>query len=294
MSAPPTDARRIVWIASYPKSGNTWLRSFLATYFFPPGQAPDINHLRQFTTGDVRIDFYERASGRSPFQATGLEDWVQVRQKALRLIALSKPGSHFVKTHCRIDRVGRLPLIPPALTAGAIYVIRNPFDVAQSYARHLGTDPDGAIEAMADRQATMMTRAKMFEVHGRWDDHIASWTGAEGLHHHVIRYEDMIGATEATFRRLLAFLQQKVDPAALARAIEATAFEKMKDQEREKGFIERPDHMPAFFARGQAGSWRDELTPPQVARIRAEFLPAIERWYPEMLDETAAIAGQAS
>ena len=92
--------RRIIWLASFPKSGNTWMRSLLAHYLFPPGKAPDINNLRQFTTGDSRQDIYDAAAGR-PYKSQSVEDWVGMRQKALHLIAGSKPNTHFVKTHCQ-------------------------------------------------------------------------------------------------------------------------------------------------------------------------------------------------
>jgi len=50
--------------------------------------------------------------------------------------------------------------------------------------------------------------------------------------------------------------------------------------------------MKQFFTTGRAGGWREELTPGQVARIRAEFMPVLEKWYPEMLDETRDFAGE--
>ena len=284
-----SDSQRIIWLASFPKSGNTWTRSFLAHYFMPPGEAPDINNLRRFTTADVRQDFFDKAAGRA-FVATDFEDWLKMRQKALRLIALSKPGHHFVKTHCRIDRIGGLDLIPPAVTAAAIYIMRNPFDLALSYSRHLGLPLDETITNMAFDGAMNMTPANLFEVIGRCDIHVESWTTAPGLPRHVMRYEDMLADTERAFRGLLGFLGAKVTDGRMRRAIRATSFDALRKQEEQKGFIERPPQMERFFARGEAGAWREELTPAQIGRIRETFLPTIERWYPEMLKETSALA----
>ena len=284
-----SDSQRIIWLASFPKSGNTWTRSFLAHCFMPPGEAPDINNLRRFTTADVRQDFFDKAAGRA-FVATDFEDWLKMRQKALRLIALSKPGHHFVKTHCRIDRIGGLDLIPPAVTAAAIYIMRNPFDLALSYSRHLGLPLDETITNMAFDGAMNMTPANLFEVIGRWDIHVESWTTAPGLPRHVMRYEDMLADTERAFRGLLGFLGAKVTDGRMRRAIRATSFDALRKQEEQKGFIERPPQMERFFARGEAGAWREELTPAQIGRIRETFLPTIERWYPEMLKETSALA----
>lgn len=287
-----SDLQRIIWIASFPKSGNTWVRTFLANYFQPPGRTLDINSLRRFTTADVRQDFFDRAAG-GRYQGRGIEDWMRVRPKALRLIAASKPGHHFVKTHCQIARIGGQDLIPPEVTAAAIYVIRNPFDVAPSYARHLGVDIDTAIGRMTDAQAIQGNAGNVLEFVGRWDDHIRGWTGAPGLPRHVMRYEDMTADAEAAFRGLFRFLRVPVNVDSMARALEAASFDSLRRQEERHGFVERPPQMQRFFHRGRAGGWREDLSPAQVARLRAEFLPVLEKWYPEMLAETAAFAEQA-
>jgi hypothetical protein len=279
------DLRRIIWLASFPKSGNTWVRSFLANYFQPPGKTLDINSLREFTTGDVRQDFFDKANGQL-FRGQTIEDWVRARPKVLRLIAASKPGHHFVKTHCQITKIGSHELIMPEVTAAAIYLIRNPFDVALSYSRHLTVDTNTTIDRMTDSRATQGSESGIMEVIGRWDDHIRTWTNAPGLPLHVMRYEDMLSEGEKAFRALLKFLRMPVDNDKFVSAMEMTSFKSMQKQEGEKGFRERPPNMKQFFARGVAGDWREDLTLEQVARIRSEFLPALEKWYPEMLDET--------
>jgi hypothetical protein len=284
------DLRRIIWLASFPKSGNTWIRSLLANYFQPPGKTLDINSLRQFTTGDGRQDFFDKANGR-PFRGQDIEDWIKVRPKVLRLIAASKPGHHFVKTHCQIAKIGPHELIMPEVTAAAIYLIRNPFDVALSYSRHLTVDIDTAIDRMTDSTAIQGSESRIMEVIGRWDDHIRTWTNAPGLPLHVMRYEDMLSDSEKAFRMMFNFLRIPLDNAKLVFAMDLTSFKSLQIQEREKGFRERPPNMKQFFARGVAGGWRDDLTLEQVARIRSEFLPALEKWYPEMLDETREFAG---
>jgi len=284
-----SDLRRIVWLASYPKSGNTWARMLLAHYFLPPGEAPDINNLRKFTTADVRQDFFDRAAGRA-FVARDVGEWLRMRPKALRLIAGSKPGHHFVKTHCQVLQLEGIDLIPPEVTAAAIYLMRNPFDLAPSFARHQGVDIDTAIGRLTHPETLMATPSNLVEVLGRWDDHVRGWTEAPGLPRHVMRYEDLLASPEKAFRGLLRFLKAPVKDGPLRRAVRATSFDALRRQEDEKGFIERPPQMDRFFARGEAGAWREDLTPGQVARLREAFLPMLERWYPEMLEETAEAA----
>ena len=154
------DLRRIIWLASFPKSGNTWVRSFLANYFQPPGKTLDINSLRHFTTSDVRQDYFDKAAGR-PFKGETIDDWIAVRPKALRLIAASKDGHHFVKTHCQVAKIGPIDVILPEVTAAAVYILRNPFDIAPSYARHLSLDVDAAIERMTTHLAVQVSQNRV-------------------------------------------------------------------------------------------------------------------------------------
>lgn len=273
---------RIIWLASFPKSGNTWTRIFLANYFMPKEKVPDLNNLRKFTLSDVRQDFYDRAAGRV-FVATDFDEWILMRQKALRLIAASKPHPHFVKTHCQIKTVGPVDVIPPEVTAAAIYIIRNPFDVAPSYARHLSVDMDTAIRRMLNPTQVNGTEKNVFETVGRWDDHLFSWLNAPGLPRHVMRYEDMLADPERSFRSLIQFLRAPLSDGTLRRAIRASSFDNLKKEEQKKGFVERPKDMKAFFARGKANAWREDLSPAQAKTLLDEFRPTLEEWYPEMI-----------
>lgn len=282
-----SDLRRIIWLASYPKSGNTWMRTLLAHYFMPAGTAPDINNLRHFTTSDIRQDFFDKANG-APFSSDKIEDWLRIRPRAIQLIAGSRTGTHFVKTHCKAVQFHGQDLIPPQVTVGAIYMMRNPFDLAQSFARHQSADLDTTIGRMCNPNTMMGTTTGIRDAMGRWDEHVYSWTEAPGLPRCIVRYEDMLDNPAKVIRGLLEFMRVKIDAPKLARAIKATTFEALKKQEEELGFQERPDGVQAFFAKGQAGVWKEELTPAQVERIMDEFMPTLVRWYPEMLDEAEA------
>lgn len=277
--------RRIIWVASFHKSGNTWARAFLANYFAPKGAEVGINQLFDEVVSDVRQDFFDKAAGR-PFKGEVIDDSIALRPKVQRLIAASKPNHQFVKTHSKIDRLGPVELILPEVTAAAIYILRNPFDLAPSYARHSNLPIDRTIENMCDAKALTASKSNIFEILGRWDDHVASWTESQGLPLHVMRYEDMAADPERAFRSLLGFLKVPVNDGQLRRAVRRASFKSLQKQEASEGFRERPDAMERFFVRGKPGGWRDELTSEQVAQLRAEFLPALEKWYPEMLTET--------
>lgn len=279
--------RNIIWISSFPKSGNTWVRAFLGNYFTPTGKQLSINELSSITTSDIRHDWFDKAAGK-PFVAETFDDWVAMRRKVLRLIAQSTPGNRFVKTHSKIDRVGDCDLIMPEVTAAAIYIIRNPFDVVVSFARHSSLSIDDAIDRMCDSVNISTGENGILEVLGRWDDHIRSWTKAPGLPRHIMRYEDMVDNPKAAFRELLHFLQVSVQNKKLRKALEETSFSALQKQENSEGFREKPPAMEKFFVSGKYGGWRDALTPAQVARIHSEFKPTIDEFFPEVGKEALA------
>lgn len=281
--------QRIVWLASFPKSGNTWVRTFLASYFL--GDI-DINHLRRFTTGDGRLDFFHRAAGGNYDSSSDFMAYAKVRTKALELIAASRDGHHFVKTHTRIQNVSGIDLIPPRLTAAAIYIVRNPFDVAPSLARHNNVDIDQVIEMMTSRENIMSSDKGIWEFIGRWDEHVHCWTGAAGLPHVMVRYEDLHANPQKGFQPIFNFLQIEVDQKKLRQALKASSFNALRKQEGERGFIEKPPHMEKFFHSGKAGGWRETLNDAQVAKIHQAFEPALQQYYPEIVEETAAIAAR--
>jgi len=287
-----SNLRRIIWLASYPKSGNTWVRTFLANYFLGRRKPIGINELRKFTLSETRQDFYDRAAG-GLFRGENLEESLALRPKVQRLIAAEKDGTHFVKTHSIIDRAGSMPLIDPEVTAAAIYIMRNPFDVVPSYSRHAGVSIDKTIESLSDPDNMLGTTSGIVDCLGRWDDHLNSWIKAPGLPRHVMRYEDIHADPKRAFSTLFEFLRTPVNMANLKRTIEATRFENLQKQEEQDGFVERPKEMEKFFHSGKAGGWRDALTDAQVAKIHTAFEPTLRKYYPEIVEETASIAARA-
>lgn len=283
---------RIIWLASFPKSGNTWMRAFLANYFIGGPKGLSINELRKFTLGDIRADFYDAAAG-GKFELNSLEEYLALRPKALRLILNAREGTHFVKTHHQSILIDGQPLVPPEITAAAIYIIRNPFDVVPSYARHGGTGIDEAIAAMLDETRLSSSPRGLFEVIGRWDKHVESWTESEGLAMHIVRYEDLRDDPKAGFGKVFEFLRVQPDAKQFANALKLTRLEALKKQEQKSGFIERPKEMSAFFHSGKVGGWRKTLTEKQIATLHNAFEPTLRKFYPEIAEETALIAARA-
>ena len=135
----------IIWLASYPKSGNTWLRAFLANYLQDRPAPVPINELVQFSLRDGFLIHHERLIGR-PAAELSMAELARLRPKVHEHFATAKGQTVFVKTHNLVGEAEGTALITPAATAGAIYILRNPLDLAVSYAHHYRVSLDRAVE----------------------------------------------------------------------------------------------------------------------------------------------------
>ena len=269
---------KLVWIASYPKSGNTWVRAFLHNYIRQSDQPYDINKLTDLTASDVNAPRYQRYDPRPPSQYS-LADVQRIRPKVHRDLMALDSTLVFVKTHNARMNVQNVPLITPEVTAGAVYVVRDPRDVVVSYAAHLGRSIDEVIALMANPEgATGGTDAAIYELLSTWSAHVESWTKIPDPRVHVMRYEAMIANPAACFAPLVTWLAKPPPADRLARAIAFSSFDELRKQEQTQGFRERvPQATAPFFGQGRPGHWRDVLSPAQAARIVRDHGPMMQR-----------------
>lgn len=257
----------ILWLASYPKSGNTWLRAFLANYLKNEDTPEDINALPAFALGDMRIEPYLRISGK-PAAALTRADINRLRPQVHRAIAASRPGLVLVKTHTALATIAGVPTITPEATHSALYVIRNPLDVAVSFSHHYAVTMEQAVRAVCFKGLEIPPKeGHVVQIISDWTTHVRGWTRASGLRLKTVRYEDLLADPAAAFGAVAAFLGWAEDPARLARAIRHSSFKILSGQERERGFVERSRGAAKFFRRGGAGGWREALSPTQVETV---------------------------
>jgi hypothetical protein len=257
----------LLWLASYPKSGNTWLRAFLHNLLINPDAPVSTNELNKFTTSDLAYAWYAKFTDKAPRDLSRAE-LVQLRQKVHRDLTQVHPDTVFVKTHTLLGEVEGLPLINMDVTAGAIYIVRNPLDVSISLASHLGVSIDDAIEVMAAEGAcSQPTDQQVMEFWGSWSSHVHSWTAVRHNQLLVLRYEDMHRRSLATFRHVVRFLGLQPPKKRLTKAINYSSFKTLKELEEQQGFAERSEKADRFFRRGQPGEWKNTLEERQIARI---------------------------
>lgn len=287
---------RTIWLASYPKSGNTWFRMLVANLSAKDGKPVDINDLPE--RGGI-------ASARGPFDHlllidSGLLTHDEVDSLRPRVYEELARGAQddeydqpedaapvrFVKAH---DAYTLTPKGEPLLAGnrgadGAIVIVRDPRDVAPSLANHNRISIDDAITFMNDKKAGFCVNPKRQHNQLRqqlpgWSGHIASWLDQSDIPVHLVRYEDMQADTAGALRRALAFAGREAPDEEIRRAVAFADFTELRKQEQEKGFREapRPHAGGNFFRRGVAGGWRHELTADQVARIEADHAPMMLR-----------------
>ncbi|MBI1260338.1 MAG: sulfotransferase domain-containing protein [Rhizobiales bacterium] len=269
-AAPASAESGIVWLASYPKSGNTWTRSFLHNLFdLLAGKETEhsINEINEFTTWDLAAKRYEAHLGKPVLAATRAEI-AATRPLVQADIEAQSDGVVLVKTHHALVMDRGHPTLNFGVTSGAVYLVRNPLDIAISYGHHLGVDVDRAIDQMEwTGFETEVDARRVHEVYGSWSEHVASWTAKPHRAVCVLRYEDLLENPYDSFARLSRHLLLRPSPEQLEEAIERSSFARLQAQEVREGFREKPDAAEAFFRSGTAGQWREGLTRRQVRRI---------------------------
>jgi aryl sulfotransferase len=262
----------LVLLTSYPKSGNTWFRAVL-TSVWSNGQEVDINKLRVMNCADR--SHFDRILGISSSDLTNLEISTlrpRVHETALRACS----GDIFYKVHDAWlptfpERKYEYPF-PRPLIKRVVYIVRDPRDVAVSLANHMGQSINAIISLMNSPAfnfaAGMRTvRTQMPQLMSRWTDHFESWVDRGEFDVHLVKYEDMLANPHEEFRKAFDYLGISVTDRVLSSAIGATRFEKLKNQEVEGGFFERPPRSKVFFRKGVAGGWSECLTGEQANQI---------------------------
>lgn len=259
----------IVWLASYPKSGNTWFRIFLANLLADQPEPVDINAIG--TENFASRTTYDRVLGWETSDLT-LEEAFATRLEVQE--ALAQEENVVFKVHESFrDPTSRAPLFSRVATRATLYFLRNPLDVAISFSHHRGKDIDNTIARMNRADATMApvkegigARGQLPQPTGTWGWHVTSWADEPGLPVKILRYEDMLARPQELFQSACEFAGLPSEPARVARALEHARFDKVRAQEQAKGFLEAQERR-TFFRKGKAGGWREVLSPEQVAAI---------------------------
>lgn len=260
----------IIWLASYPKSGNTWMRSFLHNLLLDPQTPFEINKMDQFTLSDSHKHWFQRVLGR---EADGLSmvEVAKLAAKTQYLMTQTANDTVFVKTHNICGTIQGHPMISLENTVGVIHIVRNPLDVIPSVSDHFGHESlDRSIQMLENEEAggNESTR-NVRQSYGSWSMHTSSWINMPIERKLLIRYEDMLSKPIKTFAKVAKFLGVKPPKKRLLKAIKFSSFKELEKQEQARGFRERSDKATRFFRHGKSGQYKNLLTTEQIDRVKS-------------------------
>ncbi len=264
----------VYWLASYPKSGNTWFRIFLTNLLGEDEDKLDLNDLTTDSIASARglVDMY------LAFDSADLQfkEIAKVRPRVYEWISregVEKNESYYIKVHdAYVNEKTGDRFATPTTQQKTIYLVRNPLDVAPSYAHHNGSTIQDAVATMgvysALSRSVKRQQDQLVQPMGSWSFHVESWLDHPETNVHVVRYEDMQMRPLETFLGAARHLDIDTTEDRVRQAIEASKFDKIKSKEKESGFREAPSSSQGnFFRQGKSDTWDNELTEEQQAKI---------------------------
>ena len=274
--------KNIIWLASYPKSGNTWFRVFLTNLMNESDEPADINKLNSSPIASSRT-LFDEATGLSSGEMT-FDEIDNLRPEVYEYLAGKAGKTVFHKIHDAYTyNLAGEPIIPESATKGVLYFIRNPLDVAVSFAHHSSTTIDKMIDSMNSMKHSFCSRAYKQSNQLRqkllsWSAHVISWTEEAPLPVHVVRYEDMVYRPEATFAAAASFAGLTYSDEQIQKAIRFSNILELQKQELKKGFKEKAPGASSFFRKGTTGGWQFELTQEQSEKIIEQHFKVMRKF----------------
>jgi len=259
----------IVWLASYPKSGNTWLRAFIYNLVEDPPHPGRLSELPSYFEEESKPRWYQPYAGDGDASSLSFDEAMQLRPQVHQDIANSRPrGSIFTKTHNMFGQHNGVSLHNINVMAGAIYIVRNPLDVVLSVADHFGLSIDESIEFMGNEETGTPTNEENVAGYmGSWSTHVASWTSQSHPSIVVVRYEDLQDKPNKAFGSVARLLGLDGDRRRVRKAIQFSSFRELKKQELSEGFAEKSPNSRHFFRKGTKNQWAESLSDEQVQRL---------------------------
>ena len=238
----------IIWLASYPKSGNTLLRSMISAYFFTQDgnfNFKTLNNINQFPDFKLFKNYGINTSDHMEI----VKNYINVQRQ---INTKDKNSIRFIKTHSGLRSINGYPFTDLNNSLGAIYIVRDPRSVVKSYANHNQMSLERASDRMLEDKATLgglknpINEADKILTHmGSWSSNYESWKVFKKYNRYLlIKYEDMVMNKEKTFITILKFIHKladlkfAIDDDKLKNILKTTSFEYMQKAEKNFGFEE--------------------------------------------------------
>ena len=277
----------IIWLSSYPKSGNTWLRSLLASYYF--SKEGDFNfNLLKYIDQFPSYDYFKNYDKNFINPTDTAEFWIEEQKKIN-----SNNKVKFFKTHNALCKINNYSFTDSNNTLAAIYIIRDPRNVITSLANHYEIDADQAFEFMTTEQKAITQKKENsyvgFVALFSWIFHQESWTNNKLFPTLVIRYEDLQNETFLTLKKVINFVDNfntsnsSFNKDKAKKSIQSCDFERLKKLETIEGFIESPiskkdNSKINFFKLGKDNDYKKLLNEDLINKMNLKFKDEIKRY----------------
>jgi uncharacterized protein (DUF924 family) len=277
----------IIWLSSYPKSGNTWLRSLLASYYF--SKEGDFNfNLLKYIDQFPSYDYFKNYDKTFINPTDTAEFWIEEQKKIN-----SNNKVKFFKTHNALCKINNYSFTDSKNTLAAIYIIRDPRNVITSLANHYEIDADQAFEFMTTEQKAITQKKENsyvgFVALFSWIFHQESWTNNKLFPTLIIRYEDLQNETFLTLKKVIDFIEKQINSKnsfnrdKAKKSIQSCDFEKLKKLEINEGFNESPiskkdNSRINFFKLGKDNDYKKLLTEELISKMNLKFKNEIKKF----------------
>ena len=264
----------IIWIASYPKSGNTWVRYFLKSYSEQKDKKLSLKSTKNdnfFTLNFPNLSLLKELGIEYKNFPNIVKNWIQMQD------FINLNGSvNYYKTHNAMCTINNYPFTNKENTLGGIYLVRDPRDVLISYSNHLALAHKETMIRMFDSKngEYQPTENEIYNstITGSWSDNYNSWKNYNSREILIIRYEDLVLDTFKTFSKIIKYLSGLTDfeEEKIKYSIEKTNFNNLKQLEEKEGFKEKGKGK-VFFRSGRVGDWEKKLDRSIAEEVEKKF-----------------------
>ena len=269
----------IIWISSYPKSGNTWVRALLSSYFYSKDGNFHFDLLEQIKEFPKHSDYLNEISVNSNL-AEIAKEWIPAQRK---LNLKHNNSTFFLKTHSAICNVDGSDFTDKENTLGAIYVVRDPRNVILSLSNHFDYSIEKSLEMICNKKQIITNPTKEnrylgFTVVSDWQNHYRTWKNFKLVEVKIVKYEDLILSPKNTFISILnfinKFMQVDLDEDRIKNVLMSTEFSKLQQSENKYGFKESSNMSgfnKKFFNLGPKNDWKNLLKKEIQEKIENHF-----------------------
>ena len=276
----------ILWIASYPKSGNTWLRTLLSSYYYSEDGIFNqklLSNIGQFPEKKYFIDFEYNQN----IVTDTSKYWIKAQDKINNDRKIK-----FFKTHNILGSINNVNFTNKKNTIGILYIVRDPRNVLTSIQNHFELTLDGALEFMTNEKKYiynfhLQNDYSDFQFISSWEKNYLSWSSQKVFPVKIIKYEELQNSTYQIFKEIIEFIEKlkgfekNFDDEKAKNSIASTSFEKLQNIEKQKGFVEsviskkNVKKIP-FFHLGPKNNWRNILDKKYQEKINLVFNKSLQ------------------